>query len=193
MSQPATGSGGFETRPPQPTLGGEEAVRTSAASPPSLLSWLTVERAAYLGLALLALVLRLSNLGAFPLSDSEAEQALVAWRVYNGDLGVQPGYSPLIATLNLASFLLLGGSEFAARLGPALLGVALVLLPYGLRRYLGRSGALTAAALFAISPTALYLSRTVNGDIGVAVGALALTVGLFGVAAWLIGTGSVRG
>ena len=94
--------------------------------------------------------------------------------------------------MNLASFLLLGGSEFAARLGPALLGVALVLLPYGLRRYLGRSGALTAAALFAISPTALYLSRTVNGDIGVAVGALALTVGLFGSLDWEPGWGYSR-
>jgi 4-amino-4-deoxy-L-arabinose transferase-like glycosyltransferase len=150
----------------------------------SSLSWLTVERAAYLGLALLALILRLTNLGLVPLSDAEATQALVAWRVYHNQPVDQVGYSPLIASLNLLGFVLLGGSELAARLGPALLSVALVLLPFGLRRYLGRTGALAAAALFAISPTAVYLSRSVNGDIAAAVGGLTLTLGLFGWLDW---------
>ena len=148
------------------------------------LSWLTVERAAYLGLALLALVLRLANLGVVPLSDAEAAQALVAWNIYQDQPLDQVGYSPLVVTLDLVGFALLGDSEFAARLGPALLGVALVLLPYGLRRYLGRAGALAASALFAISPTAVFLSRSVNGDIGAAVGGLTLTVGLFGWLDW---------
>ncbi len=150
----------------------------------SSLSWLTVERVAYLGLALLALILRLTNLGLVPLSDAEATQALVAWRVYHNQPVDQVSYSPLTASLNLVGFVLLGGSELAARLGPALLSVALVLLPFGLRRYLGRAGALAAAALFAISPTAVYLSRSVNGDIAAAVGGLTLTAGLFGWLDW---------
>ncbi len=162
----------------------EAASGAPAVGHTPLVSWLTMEKMAYLGLGLLALVLRLANLGAHPLSNAEAGQALVAWHVYHGQPVDQVGYSPLIATLNLGSFLLLGGTEFAARLGPALLSVALVLLPYGLRRYLGRSGALAASALFAISPTATYLSRTVNGDIGAAVGGLVLTVGLFGWLDW---------
>ena len=150
----------------------------------SLTSWLTVERATYLGLAVLALILRLTNLGLVPLSDAEATQALVAWSIYH-DLPVdQVGYSPLIATLNFVSFVLLGGSEFVARLAPALLSVALVVLPYGLRRYLGRAGALAVSALFAISPTVVYLSRSANGDIAAAVGALTLTVGVFGWLDW---------
>lgn len=173
----------FETSPASED---EEVVYAPAVSSAyavnALLSWLTVEKAVYLGLTVLALVLRLVNLGLHPLSDGEAAQALVAWHVYQGQAVDQAGYSPLVATLNLISFLLLGGSQLAARLGPALLGVTLVWLPYGLRRYLGQAGALVAAALFAISPTALYLSRTVNGDIGAAVGGLALVVGLFG---WL--------
>jgi 4-amino-4-deoxy-L-arabinose transferase-like glycosyltransferase len=148
------------------------------------LSWLTVERAAYLGLALLAVVLRLANLGVVPLSDAEAAQALAGWHIYHNQPVDQIGYSPLVATLNLVSFVLLGDNEFAARLGPALLSVALVLLPYGLRRHLGRAGALATAALFAISPTAVYLSRSVNGDIGAAVGGLIITVGLFGWLDW---------
>jgi uncharacterized protein (TIGR03663 family) len=161
----------------------EEMVRTPVALPAHsvnlLLSWLTVERAAYIGLALLALAFRLANLGLHPLSDSEAAQALVAWRAYQGQPVGEAGYSPLIVTLNLIGFLLLGGSEFVARLGPALLGLALVLLPYGLRRYLGRAGALAASVLFAVSPTALYFSRAVNGDIGAAVGGVVLVMGLF--------------
>ena len=72
------------------------------------LSWLTVERAAYLGLALLALILRLMNLGVVPLSDAEAGQALVGWHIYQDQPVDQVGYSPLIATLNLVSFVLLG-------------------------------------------------------------------------------------
>jgi 4-amino-4-deoxy-L-arabinose transferase-like glycosyltransferase len=161
---------------------GERIVPRTVVFPKSLGSWLTIERAAYAGLALLALVLRLINLGAHPLSDLEADQALVAWRLLQGQPLEPAGYSPLLVTLNWLSFMLLGASEFTARLGPALLGVVLVLLPYGLRRHLGRAGSLAASALFAISPISLYFSRTVNGEIGTAVGGLALTVGLFG---WL--------
>jgi 4-amino-4-deoxy-L-arabinose transferase-like glycosyltransferase len=171
----------LETSPPSER---EATVPASAVDHSSPLSWLTVERAAYLGLALLALALRLTNLGVVPLSDAEATQALVAWRIYHDQPLDQVGYSPLIATLNFVGFVLLGGSEVAARLGPALLSVALVLLPYGLRRYLGRAGALAAAALFAISPTVVFLSRSVNGDIAAAVGGLTLTVGLFGWLDW---------
>ncbi|GAB4526311.1 MAG: hypothetical protein Kow0063_00420 [Anaerolineae bacterium] len=161
-----------------------QAAYASSGSQPPAFAWLTVEKAAYLGIALVALALRLANLGVHPLSEAEANQALVAWYVYQGHPVDQAGYSPLVATLNLASFVILGDNEFAARLGPALLGVALVLLPYGLRRHLGRRGALIASALFAISPTALFFSRTVNGDLGAVLGGLALSVGLFGWLDW---------
>src|SRR5512136_758570 len=95
----------------------------SPAEDMSRTPWLTGEKALYIGLALLALVLRLAALGAYPLSDVEAGQALPAWRILQAQPVGQAGYSPLIVTLDLAGFLLLGGSELAARLGPALLGV----------------------------------------------------------------------
>ena len=163
----------------QPPIATAQPEAGSPAADASPAPWLTGEKALYIGLALLALVLRLIALGAYPLSDAEAGQALPAWRVLQAQPAGQAGYSPLIVTLDLVSFLLLGGSELAARLGPALLGVLLVLLPVGLRRHLGRTGALAASALFALSPTALYFSRTVGGDIGAAAGGLALVVGLF--------------
>jgi uncharacterized protein (TIGR03663 family) len=130
----------------------------------------------------LAVVLRLAGLGTQPLSDAEACQALVGWQLYQGQPIDQGTYSPLLATLNLIGFALLGASDFVARLGPALLGVALVVLPIGLRRQTGRIGALAASALLAVSPTALYLSRMASGDTPALVGGLAVVVGL---ANWL--------
>jgi uncharacterized protein (TIGR03663 family) len=136
--------------------------------------------AAYIGIAALALGLRLAGLGAHPLSDAEASQALVAWRILHNQAvgGAGHHYSPLVATLNLIGFGLLGGSDVVARLGPALLGSMLVLLPYGLRQHLGRSGGLAAAVLFALSPIALHFSRVTSGDIGAVVGSLAVVVGM---------------
>jgi uncharacterized protein (TIGR03663 family) len=47
----------------------------------------------------------------------------------------------------------------AVRLVPALFGTATVWLALGLRRYIGVTGALTAAALIALSPGDVYVSR----------------------------------
>jgi uncharacterized protein (TIGR03663 family) len=52
-----------------------------------------------------------------------------------------------------------GLSTFILRLGPALFGIAMVLLVLKLRRQLGRAGALTAAAVLALSPGAVYFAR----------------------------------
>ena len=139
----------------------------------------SVELLALIGIAVVAFGLRFAALGMRPLSDAEAGQALSAWNLYRGQPPDQPGYSPLLTTLNLAGFALFGDSDATARLCSALLGVLLVLLPYGLRRQLGSGGVLAAAALLAVSPTVLYLSRIANGDIGAAAGGLALVAGLY--------------
>jgi uncharacterized protein (TIGR03663 family) len=55
--------------------------------------------------------------------------------------------------------LALGATTFAIRLVPALCGIATVLLAFGLRRWIGAVGALTTAALLAVSPGAVYFSR----------------------------------
>ena len=148
--------------------------------PPVAVPRQAAEVAVYIGIAALALGLRLAGLGAHPLSDAEASQALVAWRILHNQAvgGAGHYYSPLVATLNLIGFGLLGGTAVVARLGPALLGSMLVLLPYGLRQHLGRNGGLAAALLFALSPIALHFSRVTSGDIGAAVGSLAVVVGM---------------
>lgn len=138
---------------------------------------LTVETAAYFAIAALALGLRLAALGWYPLTGGEASQALSAWNAIQGQPLTAVAYSPLTFSLSLPLFLLFGASDFSARLAPALLGCALVLLPYFLRHRLGRGGALIASALLAWSPSTLYLSRIAGGGMGAAFGALLATTG----------------
>ena len=142
-------------------------------------SWLTVEVALWMAIVIVAVGLRAYNLGWRLMQDSEAVQALSAWHFLQGEGAAATVNSPFLFTLNFFAFALFGGSEVAARLGPVLCGLALVILPVGLRRQLGRTGALVAGALLALSPTALFFSRFVDGGIAVAAGALAVAGGLF--------------
>jgi uncharacterized protein (TIGR03663 family) len=142
-------------------------------------SWLTVERLGYIAVGLLAAALRFVHLGLRPLSGSEAEQALAAFRFTDGALqAAPPGTIPGLFTGNVVAFTLMGSGDAIARWLPALAGVILVLLPYGLRHRLGRGGALVASFLLAVSPSAVYFSRNLDSAIMVAACGLALVVGL---------------
>jgi len=137
---------------------------------------LTIETALWGGIALTALAIRLAALTHFPLNEAEAAQSLAALSVYHGDIPAG-NYSPLLTTLMSGAFVLFGATDWAARLVNVMLGVALVLLPLGLRRELGRGGALIAALLLAVSPAPLFWSRTISGDVPAAVGAMLIVVG----------------
>jgi uncharacterized protein (TIGR03663 family) len=142
-------------------------------------SWLTVERAAYTAVGLMAAVLRFAQLGLRPLDAVEAGQALAAFRFAGGEIQAAPaGTLPALFTGNVAGFALFGASDWTARLLPALAGLLLALLPYGLRHRLGRGGALAASLLLAVSPSVLYASRRVDGAVLAAACGLALLVGL---------------
>lgn len=134
------------------------------------------EPALYAAIFVAAVILRLWGLGGYPLSGEEAKQALAAVDLYRGQTPVGP-YSPLLLSLNGLAFLLFGLNESAARLAPLLLGSGLVLLPWTLRRQLGRGVCLATAALLAFSPTAIFLSRTLNSEIAVALASLMLLSG----------------
>jgi uncharacterized protein (TIGR03663 family) len=138
-----------------------------------------MERVAYGAIGLLAALLRFSQLGLRPLNEAEAEQALAALRFIQGTAQAAPaGTVPALFTANVSGFTLMGSGDAIARWLPALAGVILALLPYGLRRRLGRGGALAAALLLAISPSAVYFSRSLDSAIVVATCGLALIVGL---------------
>ena len=138
----------------------------------------TVETAAYVLLALLAIGLRWTQLGLLPLNQGEAAQAQAAYRFLHGEDAVPEGTVPALFAANAAGFTLAGASDAAARWLPALAGLALALLPYGLRGRLGRGGALAASLLLAISPTVVYQSRLLNGAAVAAACGLAVVVGL---------------
>jgi len=82
-------------------------------------SRLTVERALYLGLGLLALALRLYGLGRRPMQPEEARQALAAWQLLQGQPAETAGCSPLLLTANLILFALLGDPVSTAALWTA--------------------------------------------------------------------------
>ena len=139
---------------------------------------INTEQGLFLLAVALALALRLLRLGAAPLSDYEAEWALRALQVSRGEqavLGPGPGY----ALLTGATFFLFGNSNAIARLWPALVGSAVIFLPFILRKQLGRPAALAIAFGLAMDPGLVTSSRLVGGPmLSVGFGLLAIACGI---------------
>ncbi|MBN2499901.1 MAG: hypothetical protein JXB38_03980 [Anaerolineales bacterium] len=147
---------------------------------------LTIEHGLYILAFGLALLLRLLLLGTPPLSEFEAGWALDAYHVATGQAGQlapQPGYSMLTGLL----FFVLGSADALARLLPALVGSALVWLPFCFREKLGQKAALVLAFLLAFDPGMIAVSRLAGGPI------LALGFGAFALAAGLLGAPVLAG
>lgn len=127
----------------------------------------SVEALAYIALALLALMLRISDLDIVPLTDYEAEGALQAWHTIEDDApgAFKASSSPLTHVSQLMLFSLLGANEFSARLGAAIAGVALALTPLLFRESLGRTRTFVWAALLALLTVPIVSSRTADGTI----------------------------
>src|SRR5690349_24269832 len=130
------------------------------------------------GLAfLIALGFRLIQLGATPLTDSEATLALQALQVAQGQaplLGSQTAYVLFTSIF----FAVINATNFMARLVPAIVGSALVFAPYFFRERIKPRPALILAFLIAIDPGLVALSRQANGTI------LAVTFLLFAWGMW---------
>jgi uncharacterized protein (TIGR03663 family) len=150
------------------------AVRRLAARPRrELLAWGLLVAA--------AIAVRLIALGDRPFHHDESQDAYFSYLFRTtGDYAYNPLlHGPLRFYLTAAMYVLFGDSDTTARLAPALMGVLMVPLPYGLRRQIGRGGAFAAAALLAFGPTYLYFSRFAREDIYVACITLALLVVTF--------------
>ncbi len=135
---------------------------------------------------LLALGLRLGDLGATPLNDDEARNALWAAAgtpqesAFWPSRGAAPATSALYQSATWAIFQSVGGGEASARFFPAVVGALIVLPPWLLRRRLRTLGALITSFLLAISPTLVATSRLAGGS-SAAIVAVAL-----GVAGWIL-------
>jgi len=141
----------------------------------------------FAAILLLALGMRLSQLGALPLDDAEATEALWAAEGTPEDSVFWPeedgsGSSAAYQTATWAILQSVGGKEASARLFPAVMGALIVLPPWLLRRRLGLPGALTTSFLLAISPTLVATARTAGGTsagtVAVALGVAALILAL---------------
>lgn len=135
-----------------------------------------------IGLLLLAGGLRLTALDWPPMSSAEAAPALEAasgtpeasafWSA-----GAIPGTNSIYQLLTSISFQFVGASSAGARLIPVLFGIGLVLIPLLLQRQIGRTPALLASLLLALSPAGLLASRSAGSGI-IAISLLALGLAL---------------
>ncbi|MCS5668124.1 MAG: TIGR03663 family protein, partial [Dehalococcoidia bacterium] len=130
-------------------------------------------------IVIVALVMRLWELGGRTVHYDEAIHLHFAWRLSESDgtflgwpwiFGTDYVHSPWMhgpfqIEFTALIFKIFGDTDVTARLGYALFGTALVALPYFLRDYLGRIGALVASVMLALSPTLLYFSRFGRNDV----------------------------
>jgi uncharacterized protein (TIGR03663 family) len=134
-----------------------------------------------LAIVAVALVMRLVDLGARAMHHDESLHALFSWYYAEGR-----GYAhdplmhgPLQFHVIAGAFRLFGSNEVVARLPAALAGTALVASPLLLRRWLGGTGTVAAAALLALSPALLYFSRFARNDVPIALFTLLLVIAVW--------------
>lgn len=134
------------------------------------------EFGAYLALFVVALAMRLWDLGGRAVHHDESLHGYFSWQLFNGSGFVHDPlmHGPFLFHISAGSFFLLGDNEFTLRLPAALFGAALVLTPLLLRSRLGNVSSLLIAGMLAFSPSLLYFSRFARNDIFVAVWTVAL-------------------
>ncbi len=140
------------------------------------------ELAVWIGLVVLAFVLRMWDVGSRPFHHDESQDAYFSYTFFKDFDSYQ--YNPLLHGpvrfyLTALNYRIFGDSDLTARLAPAYMGTLLVALPYLLRAHLGRVAALAAGVILAVSPSLLYFSRFAREDIYLAALTLALFVACF--------------
>lgn len=124
------------------------------------------EAVIFFSILLLAFASRFYDLGIRVMSHDETSHVYFSWRLYQGD-GYQHDpvtHGPLQFHLITLSYFLFGDNDFSARIPAALFSIAAIAFMWNYRRYLGRIGALIAAALLLISPYMLYYGRYARNE-----------------------------
>ena len=139
------------------------------------------EMVLYATFIVLAVVTRFYDLGARVMSHDESLHTLYSWNLYAGK-GYQHDplmHGPFLFHITALFYFLFGDNDFTARVATALFGVALVILPYWFRPWLGRLGALSASFMLLISPGLLYYSRYIRHDIFISVWTVLMILAFF--------------
>lgn len=114
-----------------------------------------------IGALLLGLTLRLTRLGALPLTNMEAEIALQANAVSQGSDVVFGEHIAYVGLTGL-DFLIFEASNFLARFWPAIIGALVVFIPFLFRDLIGHWPASILTVILATSPEMVGLSRIVG-------------------------------
>jgi uncharacterized protein (TIGR03663 family) len=154
---------------------GADAVSAPAGS--IFLNWETI---AWVIIIIASFALRFAVLGDKPLHHDESMHAFYAWKLFKGE-----GYSynpmmhgPFHYHANALIYFLFGVSDYTARVAPAIWGMLGIVLLWAFRPYMGKTGALLAALLMALSPTWTYQARFIREDIFMAVDTIMIFIGL---------------
>ncbi len=140
----------------------DAAVETVEPGPEAAVVTISLDGVLWAALIVLAVALRFFSLDRLPFSEAESARAFAAWAVSEGS--VPDGWpGDVTAALTSHLFRIFGSSETVARIVPAIAGSALVASFWFAGRYAGRGVALLAAALIALSPLAVYTSRSAFG------------------------------
>jgi len=124
-----------------------------------LICWVTI--------IVVAIAIRFWDLGSRAQHHDESMHSFYSWELYRGRGFVHNPllHGPLLYHANALIYFLFGASDYTSRVAPALFGVGIVIAPYFLRKWLGKRGALIAAAILAMSPGFVYFSRFIRMDI----------------------------
>ena len=125
----------------------------------------TVEQLLIAVIIILTVVTRFYDLGARTMAHDEINHVVPAYTIENYVYDPVT-HGPFQFHALALSYFLLGDSDFSARVPAALFGIGVVIFTlFAWRRYLGRVGAICAAALFMISPYILFYSRYTRNEI----------------------------
>lgn len=127
---------------------------------------LTLEHVAYLGVLLLSAIVHFWQLGERALHHDETLHGTYSWFIYVGQGYIHDPllHGPLLYHLGALFFFLFGDNDFTARLGPAIFGTLLTVMPFLIRREIGRVAAFAASLYLLISPVFLYVGRFFRHD-----------------------------
>ena len=127
---------------------------------------LTNEIVIFIGVILLAIITRFYDLGTRVMSHDESLHTYFSWLLYRGQ-GYEHSpmmHGPFQFHIVALTYFLFGASDFTSGIPAALFSIAIVVMVWYWRRYLGKWGALIAGLLLVISPYMLYYWRYVRNE-----------------------------
>ncbi|MFK7801184.1 MAG: flippase activity-associated protein Agl23 [Anaerolineae bacterium] len=162
-----------DTSDAESTLWLQQPLLTAATLDWEKIIWATI--------LILTLITRFWGLGDRVVSHDESLHTHYSYQYYNGD-----GYShtplmhgPFLFHATAFSYWLFGADDFTARIPVAVFGILMVFIPWFMRSWIGRTGAIFAGIILLISPYSLYYSRYIRHDVYVIVWALIIMMGMF--------------